>query len=187
MHELVLPCKPYVRRFLTNQCGTPVDLRKNRYIFNYFKLLLKRKICWRNKRFHLKEYAKIAYEKNGKTLYKQYGKAIYKDEVKIMIDDDTFNRFGFDMTAHSIGEFNAFMEDYIKSMARLFIFTTNSFGQTWVNSIKNFQDLFGFSEDDFPTESIRKDLQRHNDILKNIEKTFGQSVPNFGQSVPNAS
>lgn len=164
---LTLPCKPYVKRFLINQFGNPADLRKNRYFFNYLKMILERKICHRNSRFHLKKY----------------GKMIYAEELKILIDDDTFSRYGFDLTATSVVDFNRLIEDYIKAQSRLFIFTANSFGQTWVNAIRDFQDMFGFSEDDFPSDSIKKDLQRHKEILQNLEKTFGQSVPDSGQNV----
>lgn len=165
---LTLPCKPYVKRFLINQFGNPADLRKNRYFFNYLKMILERKICRYNKRIH----------------FKKYGKIVYSEEVKILIDNDTFNRFGFDVSATSISAFNGFLEDYIKQQARVFIFASVSFGQTWVNAIKDFQDTFGFSEDDFSTDSIKKDLQRHKDFLENIEKTFGACVPNIGASVP---
>lgn len=173
MHELLLPCKPYIKRHLLNQYGenSLVDLRKNRHYFNYFKMLLERKICRNNKRIH----------------FKKFGKMIYNEEVRILIDDDTFNRYGFDLTATSVVEFNAFLEDNIKTQARLFIFAANSFGQTWVDAIKDFQDTFGFSEDDFPTDSIKKDLQRHKDFYENFEKTFGTSVPDLGACVPKSA
>jgi len=169
MNELILPCKSYVKRYLINNYGNPVDFRKNRYFGNYFKMLLERKICQHNKRIHLK----------------QYGKQIYKSEVIVFIDDDTFNRFGFDLTAQSVVDFNMFIEDYIKSQSRAIIFTANSFGQAWVDAIRNFQNAFGFSEDDFSTEAIRKDLQRNKEILEILEKSFGTNVPDFGTNVSN--
>jgi len=165
---IIIPCKPYVKRFLTNQFGAPADLRKNRHFFNYFKLLLQKKICRHNKRLH----------------FKQDRKMIYQDEIEVLIDSDTFNRFGFDLTATSVVNFNMFVEDFIKSQSRLFIFAANSFGQTWVNAIRDFQDAFGFSEDEFPTEAIKKDLQRHKDVMENFEKIFGTTVPDCGTSVP---
>lgn len=229
MPQLVIPCKSYVRRYLINQFGKTVDLRKNKHYFNYFRLLLKRKICWRNKRFHLKEYyqkeyqkndykkeiseVKIKYQdlikradeleldtsdllnqmnnqikeieknKNGKTIYRTYGKSIYKSQVKIFIDDDTFSRFGFDMTATSIVYFNSFVEDCIKSEARLFIFVANSFGRSIFDSIRDFQNVYGFSEDDFPFETIKQDFQRHKNIFKDFDKILGQSVLDLGQNV----
>lgn len=167
MHELILPCKSYVKRHLINQYGNPVDLRKNRHYFNYLKLLLQRKQCRYNKRINLKNF----------------GKRVYYEEVKIILDDDTFNRFGFELTPTSVMEFNAFIEDSIKTHARLLIVQANSFGQTWVDAIRDFQEAFGFTEDDFPTDSIKKDLQRHKDILETFEKTFGTNVPNLGASV----
>jgi hypothetical protein len=132
-------------------------------------MLLERKLCRYNKKID----------------FKRYGKIRYNEEVKIKIDNDTFERFGFDMTATSIMDFNAFLEDFIKSQSRLFIFTSLSFGQTWVNGIRDFQKAFGFSEDDFPTDSIRKDLQRHKDLLENIQKTFGDVVQDSGDVVQN--
>jgi hypothetical protein len=134
-------------------------------------MLLQRKICRYNKRINLKDF----------------GKRIYYEEVRILIDEDTSNRFGFDLTPTSIKEFNAFLEDNIKTQARLLIFQANSFGQTWVDAIKDFQEFFGFSEDDFPTDSIKKDLQRHKAILENFEKTFGTSVPYLGATVPHTN
>jgi len=169
MHELILPCKSYVKRYLINQFGNPVDLRKNRHYYDYLKLLIQRKICRFNKRTHIKPDGSKS--------------SLYSHSVKIIIDDDTFNRFGFDLTPTSVVKFNTFIEDSIKTQARLFIFTSTSFGHTRVNAIQDFQDAFGFSEDEFPAESITKDLQRHSDFEKKFKKTFGTSVQNYGTCV----
>jgi hypothetical protein len=163
---ITIPCKPYVKRFLINSFGNPADLSYDRNIYTTFRLLLSRRVHRNAKRVNFKEY----------------GKLIYHEEVEVAINEETFQRYGFSIHRKAVIDFNLFLEAYIKNMARLFILNCQSFGMKRMEAIREFQNTFGFSEDDFPTENILQDIKRNGE---KFQKRFGTAVHKKGTSVSN--
>ncbi|MCD4681110.1 MAG: hypothetical protein K8S00_12065, partial [Bacteroidales bacterium] len=85
----------------------------------------------------------------------------YTDEIEILISKDNFNRFGYELTKTDTVRFNSRIESLIKFASRLFIANNNSLGISITQSIKEFQDMFGFTDDDFQYDTIKKDFDRH--------------------------
>lgn len=151
-----IPCKPYVKRFLENSFGKPADLSYDRHVQKYFHHLLSRRVH-RN-----------AYRVN----FKEYGKLVYHEEVEIGISENTFERHGFSMHRKAVFDFNLFLEDYIKTIMRTFILTCQSFGMKRMHAIRDFQETFGFGEDDYPAENILQDIKRNSEKYKKMYGTI---------------
>lgn len=142
---ITIPCKPYVRRFLVNTYGHPVNLKSDKHAFRYFRLLLQRKM----------------FRNNHRTGFKRNGKMIYRTEVEIILDNDTFKHYGYGMSRQAVIDFNAFFEGYIKKVGRTFIAALESSGWKRWHAIREYQDTFGFREDEYSGEAILQDLKRH--------------------------
>lgn len=162
---IIIPCKPYVKRFLVNSFGKPADLSFDRHVYKYFQHLLNRRV----------------HRNASRSNFKQYGKLIYHEEVDIAISEETFQRYGFSMHRQAVFDFNVFLEDYIKTIARVFILTCQSFGMKRTQAIREFQDTFGFHEDDYSTENILQDIKRNSD---KFQKMYGTVVRKNGTVVP---
>lgn len=168
MYTILIPCKPYVKRFLYNIFGKPADLSANKFIYKYFVSLLDRQVHRNNKRAH----------------FKQFGKMIYSEEVEIQFNEEIFERYGYDMNRTAVIDFNLFLEDYIKTISRMYILVSHEYCPELSKLIREFQDRAKFSEDDFSFETIKKDIQRNGKFLQDF---FGTIVPDRGTVVPKAS
>ncbi len=150
--------KPYVKKYLENRFGDPVDLSGDKHINKYFLNLLDKNSYRFDKRIFV------------------FGKNAYKEEVTILISEDAFERFGFDLSKTSIIDFNNFIEEYIKTQSRLFVGVCSGLGVKVAVAIRNFQNIFQFEEDDFAFETIKKDIQR-NGFTSDYFKKLGTTVP----------
>jgi len=163
---ITIPCKPYVKKFLINSFGNPADLSYDKHIKKYFLHLLSRRV----------------HRNAARVNFKEYGKLIYHEEVQIAINEEEFNRYGFSMHRKAVFDFNLFLEGYIKSMTRLFILTCQSFGMKRMQAIREFQETFGFSEDDYSSENILQDIKRNGE---KFQKRYGIAVRKKGTPVGN--
>jgi hypothetical protein len=134
-----IPCKPYTRVFLELNCGDPADLTHLRSLFKEFKSCLSKK----------------SEHREGSIL------TLYKDEVTIIIPTDMFYRLGWEMNKENLQDFNRAAEQHAKFFMRQFISINNSAGVSVCESIKEFQDKFGFAESIWGYESIKKDYDRN--------------------------
>lgn len=158
-----VPCKPYIRSFLINSYGNPVNLKKDKHLYKYLKSVLDRKL----------------HRHNDRPSFKQYGKMIYKSEVEILINNDTFKYNGFDIHRDAIVDLNALFEGHIKKIVSVFVFALISCGHKKIAAINEAQKVFKFSEDDMSTELIIQTLKRENDLK---EKILSQTTSNLSQA-----
>jgi len=142
-----IPCKSYVRVFLELNCGDPVDLRQLPGLFKEFKRGLSMKPEHRGKGdFPLNQ--------------------AYNDSVTIIIPTDMFYRYGWELNKENLLDFNSAAEQQVKFFMRQYISINNSVGSKVADSIREFQSRFGFTEDIWNYESIKKDFDRNGKIVQ---------------------
>ena len=98
--------------------------------------------------------------------------ANYLDIATIIIPPDSFYRHGWELNKENILDFNKDVELKVKYMMRQYVAVNQALGAPISNSIKAFQDKFGFSETVWPYDSIKKDFDRHGTRvqLRNIKR-----------------
>ena len=143
--NVTISCKPYLRTYLTNLYGNPVDLVEDRPAYNYLIRLLTRKVH-RNKK---------------RTRSKGYGNKVYKSSVEILLRPQDLLFGNPQLTSPAMIEFNLFMESQLKMISRSFIATCEMHGMEQSTAIKDFQETFGFSNDDFSYDAIKLDILRN--------------------------
>jgi hypothetical protein len=145
-----IPCKPYVKVFLEINGGDPVDLHHLPVLFKEFRRGLSKKPEHREK-------ACVA---------------VYSDSVTIIIPSDMFYRHGWELNKENLLDFNRVAEQQVKYFMRQYISFNNSMGVSVANSIREFQDKFGFTESIWNYEAIKKDFDRNGQItqMKTIKK-----------------
>jgi hypothetical protein len=134
-----IPVKSYIKAYLENNCGSPCDLTKLPEISDFFIGCLK--------------YSRF---QNDKQI-----KCNYSDRVEIIVQSDLFYRFGFLLSKTDTVQFNNKCELFLKFNARQYIMAHNSLGMLVTQCIRNFQEEFNFTEDQFSYATIRKDFDRH--------------------------
>lgn len=141
-------CKKYVKAYLENNCGTPADLRL------LPDLLQELRRCLQKKPEHL-EKAEIAK---------------WEETVTIIIPPDMFYRYGWEMNRENILDFNRKVEQKTKFFMRNYIAFNSSLGIPVTTCVREFQEKFGFHEEIWSFESIKKDFSRngHKVELKTI-------------------
>lgn len=147
--------KPYVKQYLVNNCGNPVDLT----FLPRFNSLLKQNLM--------------------KPMFKGESLPMRQDEcyVRIQLSKDTFYRYGWELTKSSQQHFNARIEEELKSLARNYIAMRSGWGFSVASSIRKFQDVFNFPEEVWSYDAIKKDLDRNSEAKKD------SSVENFLRSM----
>lgn len=146
-----IQCKSYVAAYLKKHhysiCENgveAVDLSSNRFLKEYFLNVLSRA----SQRFD-----------NRITL------STYPDKVFIHITNDEFDRYGYTVSKTSMLRFNTFVEDFIKKHSRIYVgLLHRNRGIMKAKAIRRFQEEFGLTEDVFPYETIKKDIDRHVDF-----------------------
>lgn len=143
--------KPYVRRYLINNCGNPVDLsRLPRFQFLFRRLLRKPLFRFES----LKMPSNSSY-------------------VRILISNDTFYRYGWEMTLTNMMTFNSEIEREIKFIMRTHITYRTAMGYSVAKCIRDFQRWFDMPEDVWSYEAIKKDLFRNTESKRNKDvETF---------------
>ena len=162
-YTVTVPCKSYVKKFLIDTYGNPVDIRKDKHLYKFLKNTLERKV----------------HRHNDRSSFKKYGKMIYKAETTFIVNEDTFKHNGFDIHRDDITDLNALFEGYIKKIIAVFVYALISCGHKTISAINQAQELFNFSEDDMSTDLILKSCKREQDLK---EKIFSQASANFSQA-----
>lgn len=139
-----IPCKKYVKAYLENNCGTPVNLQHLPDLLEEFRRCLARKPAHR-------ESAPLAE---------------YRDVVTVIIPNDMFYRHGWEMNKENMLDFNRRVEMKVKCFMRLFVSVNNSLGEPVANCIREFQEKFGYPEPIWSYESIKKDFYRHGQLIQ---------------------
>lgn len=144
MFTVTIPCKPYVRHFLVTKYGDPVNLTSERQLNNFFRRMLK-KPCAR----HDKYYQDLL----------QYPGTYYSCKMEVVVSESDFYRYGWELTKTDVVAFNGEIEGRVKMLMRNSVeLFENMMSQK--EAIFRFQEIFGFTEDVWPYESIKKDYYR---------------------------
>ena len=136
--------KPYVKRFLENNYGNPVDFHKHPRENELFRRML-RKPCHDNEHKYRNE------------LNKQMS------TVEIKISDHDFYRYGWELSKTDIISFGKYFEKNAKWLMHTVVSTYVAFGTPIYIAIANFQTRFQMEEEYWSYESIQKDFYRLRD------------------------
>jgi len=168
-----LHLKPYVKRYLINNFGDPVNL-----------------YCVEGQ--DLKELMIQFLKKSCRKNDKRIKLTTLNKETRIRISESDFYRYGWEISKTDMLKFNNRIESLIKFYARCFIAFDKSFGVPISISIRSFQDEYGFSEEDFPYETIKKDFDRNGHYIKfdkfstfktSLREIFMEQLSDFRQIV----
>jgi hypothetical protein len=160
--EVELRVKPYVRQYLINNCGSPVELSH----LPKFRMLFRRLIT--------------------KPLFRFESLASAKDYcyVRVKISSDTFYRHGWEMTETSMRYFNAEVERELKFLMRTWIGNRAGLGYPVAQCIRDFQDRFKMPEEVWSFDAIKKDLDRNTETKKDRDvETFLEEIDRKMQSI----
>ena len=140
-----IPVKPYVKRFLEINYGTPVDFTQNTQGNKFFQSLLRKPNTCDDKKY-------------PDTI------CTYTEVVEILISEHDFYRYGWELTKTNTVAFGKYFEDKAKAMMRSIIGVNIGLGIPINKSIERFQKRFRFDEDVWHYEAIKKDFYRHGQI-----------------------
>ena len=160
MYTVSIAVKPYVKRFLVIECGEPADLSVFPDLKDYFRKFLRKP----NNRYRNKYRESIC----G-----------YSETIDIAISEDDFYRYGWELTQTDTVSFGKLVEYKAKCLSRTIIGVSFALGFEIKSGINRFQERFGFTEEDWQYDTIKKDFYRNGlheridfdtEILKKIEK-----------------
>jgi len=141
---VTVPVKPYVKRFLENNYGNPIDFRKHPRENEFFRRMLKKP------------------DYNNEHKYKnELNKQVVT--VEIQISDHDFYRHGWELSKTDIVSFGKYFEKNAKWLMHTVVGTYVSFGTPIYIAIANFQTRFQMEEEYWPYDSIKKDFFRLRD------------------------
>lgn len=152
--DIQVAVKPYVRQYLINNCGNPVDLSHLPRVQDLFRKLLRRPL--------------LRFESLPMPVDSCY--------VRIVFSKDTFYRYGWEMTRTNMLRFNRVLEQDLKFVMRTYIGSRAALGFTIAQCIRDFQDRFNFPEEIWSYEAIKKDIMRNteekrrNDVINFLEE-----------------
>lgn len=147
--------KPYVARYLVNNCGNPIDLARIPKINSLFKSIL-RKTLLRHESLKMPDNSSY---------------------VRIQISQDTFYRYGWELSRTDMMYFNSEIEREIKFIMRNYISMRAALGYSVASCIRDFQEWFNMPEDVWSYDAIKKDFDRHSRTRRNKDvETFLKSL-----------
>ena len=156
--SIEIPVKPYVKAYLENNCGSPVDLSLLPTVYPDF----------------------INYLKNPTLRTESSLVCSFSEEVRIIVPKDVFYRYGWILTKTDIIALNSKVEGLVKFSSRNFLAVNKAIGVPVASSIREYQELFRFTEDSFPFETIRKDFDRHGSkVTMKVLKEFKAEIHNI--------
>lgn len=144
-----VPVKPYVKKFIESNYGSPVSFASHQEE-NYFFLQLLKQPCIRR-------------DVQTNDLLNPY-----TEILEIFISEDDFYRYGWELTKTNILIFGKFFEHRAKFFMRNIVGIYYGLGLPIYKSIKKFQTTFEFDEDAWKYDSIKKDFYRHGNT-RNID------------------
>jgi len=171
--NIVIPVKPYVKRFIELNYGDPVYFHPDKD--DYEKL-----------RSCLKDSRKTDSRFPPRT-------CTYSSEITVLLSERDFYRYGWEMSHTNVIKFNAIFESRAKYLMRSMVGIYHGLGLPINVSITKFQDRFYFDENIWPYDSIRKDFYRNgnnykvdfdNEIFIKIEKIVLTNLSGCGTITP---
>jgi hypothetical protein len=138
---VTIPVKPYVKRYLEINYGSPVCFDEHPDEKTELMKLLKRP----NRRFD-----QFYSEELNK----------YTEFIEVLISRDDFMRYGFELSKTDIIKFGKRYEGIIKMVAKLYIQFKKGYSNL-KDSIIDFQKLYDLEDDHWDYEAIKKEIDRH--------------------------
>ena len=133
-----LPVKKHVRSFLESKFGNPCFIERREPEGKYFYALLAKQ-----SKGHDSEFAE------------------YSSTIRVGLTISMHFRHGSIMTPTAVIEFNNYIDEHIKKEQRSYIHTQVTYNQMEIKrAVELFQQDYGFQEDDYAAETIRKDYYR---------------------------
>jgi hypothetical protein len=168
--SVTVPVKPYVKRFLEINYGSPVDFSLNAEAHKFFRNLLHRPDTSSDRKYsdHICNYTEF---------------------VEVSISEHDFYRYGWELTKTNIVAFGQYFEDHTKLMMRNIVGVHIGLGMPINKSIIKFQNRFLFDEDTWPYQTIKKDFYRNGrveiidfdqEIFNKIQKLILRNLYNLG-------
>lgn len=139
---LELPCKPYVKRFLEINFGNPGDLASDPLLMNTLIQYLRKP----NKRDQNRY--------NSRTVQ-------YSELYRVRLPEFHYRKFGNSLTKPDVVSFCKMVEKRAKLFMRNLVGVNIALGLPIFIAINKFQDQYGFDEDTWAFESIKKDFYRN--------------------------
>jgi hypothetical protein len=139
---ITVPVKSYVRRFLENNYGNPVNFSHHPRENEMFKRMVK-KPDLRNEDKYQKEFCQ------------------HTHQVEISVTERDFYRHGWELSKTDIVSFGKHFEKNAKWLMRSVVGTYVSFGIPTYMAIAKFQETFKMEEEYWSYESIQKDFFRY--------------------------
>lgn len=175
---VILPCKPYVKRYIEQNFGNPADFSSNKILQHELVRSLKKP----NKRLDSRlDYINAV--------------SNYKSKIDMIISEDMFLRYGWMLSVTDVVNINKIIESMVKGFMTTMVGLSVANGLPIKDSILCFQDRYNFPEEVWPYESIKKDFQRHgqkiirtyqSEISKINQKLFMECLSPKGTNVTNA-
>jgi hypothetical protein len=168
--SIQIPVKPYVKKFLESNFGNPVNFSHHKDENAFFQNLLK------------KPSRRWDYQIKDKPVKSQ-------EFIEIVISEDMFYRYGWELTKTNVLKFGKFFESRIKLFMRVWVGVETSIGIPLYKSIRNFQEQYDLDEDDWKYEAIKKDFYRnapkqsidfYKEIYKKIHKIILDNLYDSG-------
>lgn len=167
---VAIPVKPYVKRFIEVNYGLPADFSHDQDLSRLVNRCLKK--------------PDTRYEKK----YDQ-GICTYTETLEILISQDQFYRYGWEFSKTDVVAFGQEVESSAKTLMRSMVGVYHAIGLPINVSIEKFQTRFGFDEDVWNYQTIKKDFYRNgtknpisfdDEIFKKIEQICLVNLYNQG-------
>jgi len=149
-----VPVKPYVKRFIEINFGSPANFTSNAEVNKFFLGLLR---------------------KPSTTRDKQYPEQLfnYSTITEVAISQHDFYHFGWELTRTDIVAFGKHFEEKAKFMMRSFVGVYVAAGMPIFKSINLFQERFLFDDSQWDYNTIKKDFYRNG---TNAKIDFGNEI-----------
>lgn len=134
--------KPYVRQFLVNNYGYPIDFTKNAEVNKTFRNFLIKPDNSRDNAYP----AQIC---------------TYTELVEVVISEHDFYKYGFELSRTDTVSFGKLFENKAKFFMRNMVGTYHAVGLPVFSCINKFQQRFNFDEDTWSFQTIKKDFYRN--------------------------
>lgn len=154
--KITLKVKPYVWQYLVNHFQDQkipevglVNLRND----SELNLVLKKILCKKRTQYDKR------YDSSSR----------YSQEVKIIISQDDFTRYGWEMSPTDCVQFGLIIERRAKHELYTYINLYSSMGGTIQEAILSAQQVLNYPEDMWPADSIRRGFSRNRPESLNLK------------------
>ncbi|MDR3142970.1 MAG: hypothetical protein LBU37_14760 [Tannerellaceae bacterium] len=140
--SVTFPSKPYVRLFIEQNYGNPVRFYRDKAIMSLIRLMLQKK--------------------DTSLQYRPVNKDIYSDTVTFYLNETDYNHYGDFLSNQAIMDINRHFEQKVRMLMRSWCSAQYFYGMPAIDTVKYFQERFGYPEHIWKAESMYKDCQRNN-------------------------